>query len=222
MDQPLVSFFDQLLLVVLQILPVIFGFLLGFVAQILLDRRKATKKRNSLAVVLAFEILSMAESAKTSAESHRKRIEIVEKKEKDSEAAMGITDANFPTDVYDKLLTDLGLFEERTVSVITELYRSVHQAHNFKTLNQQTISEVEEVLAKVSNRALSDVEKTMLDIKSRRTVFYARVYLKTLERIGLLAEDAITRLSAVKKVDTNRLGIGLTEPITDEFPPQSS
>lgn len=154
----MVTLLDSLI----DLIPIAFGFALGFLVKPIVDWFGKRSRRKRLAIILSSEVEAIKASAKRSIEINSPSVEQARKNLQQGPKLLGgieIADVDFPSKVYEEMLVDIGLFSTDLVILITELYRWVEYAHHHKRENLKIGSDLDSLIKTLSGRSLTEQER---------------------------------------------------------------
>ncbi len=201
----------------LTLLSIALGFGLGYAVRPLEDWFSNRARRRRLAIVLSSEIEAIKASAENSiklntptVEEARKSLQPAQSAQPDQPGIMSFTgveiaDVDFPTQVYESTLGEVGLFKPDLVVLLTDFYRWVGYAHARKAENQKFSSDAEDLMRTVMAREPRfGAELDYLRYKVGAALHCATVYLRILDKVASLADDAIKELAKIGKQKPSR------------------
>jgi hypothetical protein len=201
---------------------VLLGFTLGLLGSFVQTWFSGRSEKRKMAVVLSSEIQAIEATAKHSLEVNMPSLEETRRKFQEgpsSPAYIEIADADFPKDVYDKMLTNIGLFNTDLVVVLTELYRWTEYAHHMKRENLQQGAELNRFLSAIIGRQFTSQELNYLRMKAGATIHYATAYLQIVSNIVTLATNALQELFKIKKIEAKyKVNVKLEKVLQETYP----
>ncbi len=191
----------------------IIAVLLTFLIQYLKDRNDRLQNQKTLATLLGYEIEAIRQQAnqvQLTIERYLPTIEPLLKQVNDTKlpfnVGISITDADYPTNVYDRPTINLGLFDLDTAFLITELYRWCKFEDQLKRNIANIESDVREILANnIGQEPIKFINswraKALLMLNS------AKSYSGTTTTIQSLAAQCLTHIQEYVKIDVSRVKI---------------
>ncbi len=205
---------------------VILGFALGLLGVPVVEYFRNLYRRKKLARVLSAEIRHIHSQAIRRISIHEDTLNNPEKSTEQPGLAqnvasihgMAIADPDFPTELYHTFLSDIGLLDADTISCISDLYVWIESAKNFKIENNRTVSDLTSFVASTSGRTLSDFEVSSLQINGQASIHYVKAYVKCLQTIVQLSDEALKDLGKIAKIEPNRKSVeDFDEPMRATF-----
>ncbi|MFX0066192.1 MAG: hypothetical protein ACFFC7_28860 [Candidatus Hermodarchaeota archaeon] len=204
------------------ILLVILGFTLGFLGWLVQFWLSKWRERRKMAAVLGSEIQAIEATAKHSLEVNMPSLEEVRRKsrkEPNSQSHIEIADADFPTDVYYKILSNIGLFNLDQIVILTELYRWIEYAHHWKQENLQQAADLNRFLSTILGKTFTSNELNYLRMKAVGCIHYATVYLQIVENIASLATQTLNELTKIRRIEAKyKVNVKLREILREKYP----
>jgi len=209
--------------ILIGLIPVAFGFALGYGVKKVDDWRSNHRTRKGLAAALATEVEAIRGIAEDSIKINGPSVaEVRERLSKGGSplGGVGIADVDYQTTVYHSNLVQLQILGENLMVQLTELYRWVEYAHHQKRLNLEAESAFLELSKSVVARGgMTDVEKDMLSYNAGATVVYGTQYLKNQKRVLELASHALRDLERLGNVQVRgKVSVSTGEPLRETFP----
>lgn len=207
---------ESLLEIIFPLIPIAFGFFLGVGFHIFREWLKTRSERKKTAIILGLEIEVILQSANAALKG--KKLDVLAFKNKTIEG-IKLIDADFPSNVYERIGNNLSLFSEDTVAKITELYRWITYAHHWKKQNQKLTMDIEERALDLSSKQVGNSAKQLIEMQSGMAVHFAEIYIDILVNIIPLAEESRKLLAKISKIDTSeQVNIKLSKKFTYEYP----
>lgn len=206
--------------------PTFFGLVASGVVAVLLaflvESRKNIREKNedrlTLATLLGYEVEAIRQHAKNVEISSRAYIPHIETLEQfvNSEQAptigLTITDADYPTAVFDRPSIDLGLFDLDTAFSITELYRWA----KFQDQRKDAINRTELELRQINPIAVSGTISNVWLSRARLILASAKTYASNTKTVESLASDCLKNLGKYAKINASRVRIEQQIPATNQ------
>jgi hypothetical protein len=199
---------------------VVLGFVLGLLSEPITDLFKKRRRRKRLATVLSSEVWmnrALAISRIPIQEESLKEIKGTTQHEK-LVKAISISDADFPSTVYQASIDDLGLLNGDLVSNLTYFYSLLSQANHFKEENLKAVNDFNAFVSSTSGRPLTSFEVNLLHTLGRTTVHFIKAYLNSLHILVNLANDTLIELNEISPYKPpSRSMVELSETLREEF-----
>lgn len=209
--------------ILIGLIPVAFGFALGFLLRPVEQWLSNRKIRKRLAAALCSEVQSIRAMAERSLKINTPSVETARMgltQDAQSLGGVEIDDVDYPSRVYDSHLSQIDLFSNDLVMSLNELYRWIGYAHHWKQVNLRFGEDVNEMFRSFAARGgFSDPEKDLLTYKTGATVHYAEQYMKVQGRVLELATNAVDELKRISKARVEgEVSVTTGEVMRETFP----
>lgn len=187
---------------ILTVVPVVAGFLLGILSQPLAQMVINRRRRNRLAQALKSEIRAIRLAVDSRISIHRETIDASDRRFKASPTAIGgpeMADGPLPTGVYSSNTTNLGLFNDDIIVILTEVYNWIGYANHHRDLNMQEARDLQSVYVPLLGKEIEEAIISYARSKSGAMIHYAKAYMKSLEKIRTLADDSLKELVKISR-----------------------
>ena len=185
------------------LIPVAFGFALGFLSRPVEQWLMNRTVRRRLVAAFSSEVGSIWAMAERSITINTPSVAEARKGLNQDTKSLGgleIDDVDYPMKVYDSHLTQIDLFGTDLVVLLTELYRWIGYAHHWKRVNLRFGEDLDRMMrALVARGEFSTTEKEMLTYKAGATIHYAEQYLKIQAQVLELAKQVADELRKISK-----------------------
>ena len=176
------------------------------------ERRKEQRETKSLAFILELEIETIKRLAKLNLEINRSIVQKARETHASSDFTKGshgilIVDADLPISSFERMDVNLGLFDEKTVSSVAELYRIVDIVHYNKRLNQSYYEQGQKITETLAGAAPNEAQKARAFLFYGNAILFAESYISTLEVVIKLCDEALQNLGRYRKFDPEEFKI---------------
>lgn len=192
------------------IIPVVVGFLLGILAEPILEWFKQRRRRKQIARMLSSEVAAIKEYADKRVQFFERKLEVAksEKHVKPEPHCIKIIDNDFPTSIFRACISELGILDPEQIAKINALYYLVDVAHRIKQKNIETSERFFSLMQSGAGRTPTDEENKLLDSIGESSLDDVSAYIEKLDRIKNEADSSLKLLKDITHEEPEKFDLG--------------
>jgi len=207
--------------VLMGLIPVIVGFALGVpISTVIRDQLRKRK----IALILNSEIHTIRKITEQMIGDRKKDLEKWREQQKNPTTMVNpcVDDTDFPTNMFISFREEIGLFNANLITILSDLYNWISYAQHWRDVSLRHSADFESFLISAKFRPSGPIAADIQSIKDAGglSIHYAEAYIKCLDTIQRLSDEAIFELNRIKRYNPVRSPIvGFDKPVVTEFPP---
>jgi hypothetical protein len=185
-----------------QVILIVLGFGLGYLAQILTQKVEIDRTKKKTALVIGYEIEYNRKTTDRNITTLREAIRRSREALKSDEIELSRINVILQTSAFDNPQTELAPLKASLVAKIIDFYRWLGYAEHDKLVNNQTLSDIRE-LANTRPPGKGDLER--IKLKAEGSIQMVEWYVKSLTVISAKAIEILEELQEIEKIDINSI-----------------